>query len=55
MRAAFSSGPAWIAVQARGREEVEAAIREEFGAFEDETFGIRYRNVCEYLVATKPA
>ena len=55
VRGALSSGPAWTAVEERGQEEVEASIREELGAFEDETFGIRYRNVCEYLVATKPA
>ena len=55
VRGALSSGTAWTAVQERCQEEVEASIREELRAFEDDTFGIRYRNVCQYLLATKPA
>jgi len=55
VRAWMSAGPAWMAIQERGAEEVERSIREEFADLEEIDFGIRTRVLIEFVVARKPS
>ena len=55
VRAWMSAGPAWMAIQERGAEEVERSIREELADLEETDYGVRTQVVIEYVVATKPS
>jgi hypothetical protein len=55
VRAWMSAGPAWMAIQERGSEEVERSIREELSELEEPGIGVRTEVLIEYLVATKPS
>jgi SAM-dependent methyltransferase len=55
VRAWMSAGPAWMAIQERGAEEVERSIREELSELEEPGVGMRTAVLIEYVVATKPA
>lgn len=52
--ALLSSGPAYIAVQERGRDEVARALREALEPLARDDVGLRVPQSVEYLVATKP-
>ena len=54
IRAWMSAGPAWMAIQERGAEEVESSIREELSELEEPEVGVRTQVLIEYVVATKP-
>ena len=54
IRAWMSAGPAWMAIQERGAEEVESSIREELSELEEPGVGVRTQVLIEYVVATKP-
>ena len=54
VRASLSVGPAYMAVQERGQDDVEEALRRDFTPLWDEALGLRIGVVVEYLVATKP-
>ncbi len=54
LRACISAGPAWMAIQERGAEEVESSIREELSQLEEPGIGVRTQVQIEYVVATKP-
>lgn len=55
VRASLSVGPAYMAVQERGLDDVEEALRRDFAPLWDEVLGLRIGIVVEYLVATRPA
>ncbi len=55
VRASLSVGPAYMAVQERGQDDVEEALRRDFTPLWDEAVGLRIGIVVEYLVATRPA
>jgi len=55
VRASLSAGPTWKAIQERGRDDVEAALRRDWASFVDGEVGLRVGAAVEYLVATKPA
>ena len=55
VRAWMSAGPAWMAIQERGSEEVERSIREELSELEEPGIGVRTEVLIEYVVATKPS
>jgi SAM-dependent methyltransferase len=54
IRAWMSAGPAWMAIQERGEEEVESSIREELSELEEPGVGVRTQVLIEYVVARKP-
>jgi SAM-dependent methyltransferase len=54
VRASLSAGPTYTAVQERGQDDVEDALRRDFTPLWDEALGLRIGVVVEYLVATKP-
>jgi hypothetical protein len=55
VRASLSVGPAYMAVQERGLDDVEEALRRDFAPLWDEVLGLRIGIVVEYLVATRHA
>jgi hypothetical protein len=44
-----------MAVQERGQDDVEEALRRDFTPLWDEALGLRIGVVVEYLIATRPA
>ena len=55
VRASVSAGPTWTAIQGRGLDDVEEALRRDWTPRWDPEVGLRIGTVIEYLVATKPA
>jgi len=55
VRAWMAAGPAWMAIQERGAEEVERSIREELADLEEPGIGVRTQVLIEFVVATKPS
>ena len=54
VRGSLAAGPTWTAIQERGQQDVEEALRRDFTSMWDETVGLRIGVTVEYLVATKP-
>lgn len=54
VRGSLAAGPTWTAIQERGQQDVEEALRRDFTSMWDETVGLRIGATVEYLVATKP-
>ena len=55
VRAWMAAGPAWMAIQERGADEVERSIREELADLEEPGIGVRTQVLIEFVVATKPS
>jgi|TARA_A100001234_G_C12364986_1_gene275690 hypothetical protein len=55
VRAWMSAGPAWMAIQERGANEVENSLREELADLEEEGIGVRTQVLIEFVVAQKPS
>ena len=51
----MSAGPAWMAIQERGADEVENSLREELADLEEEEIGVRTQVLIEFVVAQKPS
>ena len=55
VRASLSVGPAYMAVQEHGLDDVEEALRPDFTPLWDEAVGLHTGIVIECLVAPRPA
>ncbi len=55
VRAWMAAGPAWMAIQERGADEVERSIRQELSELEEPGIGVRTQVLIEFVVATKPS
>jgi hypothetical protein len=51
----MAAGPAWMAIQERGADEVERSIRQELTDLEEPGIGVRTQVLIEFVVATKPS
>ncbi|MEC7915234.1 MAG: class I SAM-dependent methyltransferase [Actinomycetota bacterium] len=55
VKAWMSAGPAWMAIQERGAEDVEHSLRTELAELEEEGIGVRTQVIIEFVVAQKPS